>query len=228
MKRLLPAIALATAALALGAGPAVAHEELSPPTVPAARPAFLILSAANERQVAATSVTLAPPSGLTLGSVSRDPAGWTVERAGGAATWSGGSVAPGKFEQFGIELEAPDQPGSFTFRSTLRFADGRTDTHDVVLTVSQAGATATTTPAPQATVTTVTAATPTSASPPTTAAGPVTEAAAGDGDSAEGRANLALAVGAVGLLLGLAALAMAARRSPAGAGGGPAPKEQEW
>lgn len=102
---------------------------------------FLTLSAANERQVAATSVTLTPPAGLPLGTVSREPAGWTVERGGGAVTWSGGPVAAGTFEEWGIELEAPDQPGSFTFRSTMRFADGRTDTHDVVLVVTAAGAT---------------------------------------------------------------------------------------
>ena len=227
MKRLPVALALAVAAVAW-AGPAVAHEEITPGTVPTGRPAFLIFSAANERQVAATSVTLTAPAGLTLGSVTKEPAGWTVERAGGAVTWSGGTVAAGKFEQWGIELEEPAQPGAFTFRSTLRFADGRTDTHDVVLTVAQGAAAPTQSP-PQVTTTAVA---PTAVAPTTVAAG-ATEAVAGaDGDDgeAEGRANLAIAMSGTGLLLAVVAVAMAARRpAPHGAAGGAAAgKEQEW
>lgn len=200
--------------LVAGVGPAGAHEEITPSSVVTGRAAFLTFTVANERQVALVSVTLAPPAGLVLGPVTREPQGWSAARAPSGITWSGGSLAPGRFEQWGVELEAPDQPGAFTFRSTLRFADGRTDSHDVPLTVSPAGVTLGEA-APGASVATTTVAT---VAPP---------AIAGQVGSARRQANLALAVGGAGLLVGLASLALATRRPRPG--GRAAPQgEQDW
>jgi hypothetical protein len=221
VKRLLVAAPVAFVALVVGAGPAAGHEEISPSTVGLGRAVFLTLYAANERQVAVTGVTLTPPSGLSLGPASREPPGWAAERGPEGISWSGGQLAPGRFEEWEFELEAPDQPGAFTFRSTLRFANGRADAHDVVLTVAgpvpPADAPATTGPPP-------TTSTGTPAALPATA---VPEG--GDDDdvaAARRRANLAAGVGGVSALVSVVALVVAARRSPARrpAGG----EEQEW
>lgn len=209
-------------ALVAGAAPAGAHEEIAPSSVVTGRAAFLTFTVANERQVAVTGVTLAPPAGLELGPVTREPQGWVAARAQGGITWSGGSLASGTFEQWGVELEAPDQPGAFTFRSTLAFADGRTDSHDVPLTVSAASAAA-----PVVTTTTATAATATSLAVSPASTSPASGADDGEVGSARRQANLALAVGGGGLVVALVALVLASRR-PRSRGAATPPGEQEW
>ena len=215
MKRVLMLPAVVLVVLFEATAPAAAHEEISPSSVGTGRSAFLTFTAANERQTPLTSVTLAAPAGLVLGPVTREPQGWTAVRGPEGITWSGGPLPAGKFEQWGVELEAPDLPGTFTFRSTLRFADGRTDSHDVPLTVVSANTPASAPPASAAASTTV-AATPSTPSD-----------SDGDVASARRQANLALGVGAGGLVLGLVGLLLVPRR--ARAGGPPAPpREQEW
>lgn len=86
MKRVLAAFTAVVAALMAGAGPAAAHEEINPTMIGTGKPVFLTFSAANERQVPVTGVTLSLPAGLSLGSVSREPPGWAAERDQGAIT----------------------------------------------------------------------------------------------------------------------------------------------
>lgn len=241
MKRLPVLTAALLVAMVAGAGPAGAHEEISPSFVGTGRSAFLTFTAANERQVPLPASPWPPPAGLELGPVTREPEGWTAARAPTGVTWSGATLPPGKFEQWGVELEAPDLPGTFTFRSTLRFADGRADSHDVALTVTSGGVPGVSLPAPAMTSTPGPATTvaPGTAPPVSVAAGPndgappaagsgAASAASDDAASARRRANLAVGLGGGGLVAGLLAVVLAARRPrPTSAGAAP-PEEQQW
>lgn len=193
--------ALLALLLAVGpARPAAAHEEISPAQIPTGRAAFLTLLAANETRSALTRITVTAPAGVELGAATRQPAGWTAERSSTAVTWTGGSLAPGTFEQWGFELEAVDQPGPLRFRVASAYAGGGTDTHSVEIAAVAPGATGTTDPSPVTTATTA-------------AAGPdATEpAAAATDEDSTGRENLALALAGVALVLALLALVAAVR-----------------
>jgi uncharacterized protein YcnI len=194
--------ALLTVVLAvLGAGPAWAHEEINPSTIAVNRPAFLTITAANEKKVKLTKLTVTAPTGVAMGEATRDPAGWTSSRTATAVTWTGGSVDPARFESFGFELEEAEQPGTLAYKATLGYADGTSE--DATVQVSA----------------TATAALASSGSG---------AADSGSDDSGDGRANLALGLGAAAVALSVAALALGRRRpgtSPAaGATGG----EQDW
>jgi hypothetical protein len=229
MRRLSVAVVAGLAAVVLLAPPAGAHEELNPSVVVVGKPVFVYLSAANEGRNDIGSVAARVPAGLELGGVTREPAGWTAKREGAVVTWTGGPLSPGKFEEWGFELHGPDQPGSFTFKVTVRYADGDIHESDVPLTVSAPGTAVTTSSGPASTTTT--AMTVTTA--PASGDGDGGSAASGAGDASaggdEGRANLALAVGGLGAALAVAALVLGARRS----GGGLSParavaEEQDW
>ena len=193
------------AVLALIGGPAWGHEEMSPTSIPTGRPNFVTLLAANEASSALNRLTLTAPDGVTFGDATRQPSGWTAEKSDKAITWTEGSLAPGAFDEWGVEVNALNQPGALRFRVASGFASGSTDNHTVEITAVAAG-TAPTTAAPAATVTTG------KTSDSTTA---TTAAAAGvpddDGSSADSRANLALVLGALALALSLIALASALR-----------------
>jgi hypothetical protein len=132
----LSAAAAAAAALLLAAGPALAHEEIEPGVFPTAKPTFFTLAAANEKTVALTKVTLTAPDGLPFGTATNSPAGWTAARTDTVVTWTGGSVAPGQFAQWGFEIEGADQPGTLTYKVGLGFADGSSDDVDVTVTAT--------------------------------------------------------------------------------------------
>lgn len=216
MKRTLP---LGVAALVLlWPGAAGAHEEISPATVPTGRPVFLTVSAANERRVDLTKLTLTAPQGLTFGGTTREPSGWTAARTADVITWTGGAVPPGRFEQWGFELEAIDQPGTPAFRVSAEFADGFADTHQVVLTVAADTGTAAP-PATTAPATTVQAPVTTAA----TAAAPTTAAHDDDGDGEGTLATVSLVVALAALVLSVVAMARGRKGSPA-----PAAEEQDW
>ncbi len=216
-------LALVAALLALaGAAPAWAHQEISPASVPVGRPAFLMLSAANEKQVDLTSVTMTPPTGQQFGHATRDPAGWTASLTHTRIAWTGGAVRPGRFEQFGFDVEPIGQPGALTFRVVLGYADGTSAESDVPVTAVAAGGSAPTTVAPAAPPTTV-AAGPESTVPEVAAPAPVAEADDGDG-SGNGVATLALIVAVVALAV--AATAAVRNRRPAAAAAGR--EGQDW
>ncbi|MDQ6726073.1 MAG: YcnI family protein [Actinomycetota bacterium] len=130
------------AAVLLHAGAAFAHEEINPNAFPTGRPTFLVLSAANEAKADLVRLTLAAPPGLAFGATTREPAGWTVNRTEQLITWSGGSVAPDHFDQWGFEIEGADQPGTLTYKVTLGYADGTSEDASVDVTVTVAGGSA--------------------------------------------------------------------------------------
>jgi hypothetical protein len=122
----------------VGVAPAWAHEEITPSTFPVGKPVFLTITAANEKQVRLTKLSLGAPQGLAFGVTTRSPAGWTSSRTDTAVIWTGGSVDPDRFESFGFEIEGADQPGALDYKATLSYADGTND--DVTVQVSAVAA----------------------------------------------------------------------------------------
>ena len=222
MRRL--ATVLATlAGLVLVAPAAFAHEEINPKTFPTGQPTFFTLSAANEAKADLIKIVLAAPKGTAFGTTTKEPAGWTVNRADDQITWSGGAVKPDHFEQWGYEIEGADQPGTLAYKVTLAFAGGKTDDVEVDVT-----AFSTTTPGATGTSATTT---PPTTSVVTTTTGPTQSAAGANSTNGQKRANAALGVSTVALILAAAALAQAARGRSAGkapAGGDKPGKAQDW
>ena len=202
-------LAIVAAALAVAA-PAFAHEEINPKQFPTGQPTFFTLSAANEQKVDLTKITITSPSGVSFGSTTHSPAGWTVNRTDSVITWTGSSVKPDNFDQWGYEIDSADQPGTLTYKVTLGFADGSSNNVNVQTTaVAPSSGTAATTTNTDA-------------------------AKSSGGSTARTRANIALVVGIVALVLGLVALALAltarkrgggSSRASAAAGGG---EQQDW
>jgi hypothetical protein len=126
MRRLVLGGLIVGAAILGLVGPAAAHEEINPSTFPTAKPVFFTLDVANETRADLVKVTLNAPSGVGFGATTKDPSGWTVNRTDQVITWSGGSVKPDRFEQWGFEIEGADQPGTLTYKATLGYADGKT------------------------------------------------------------------------------------------------------
>jgi hypothetical protein len=140
MRRFVVLSALAVV-LGTGAPPAWAHEEINPSTFPVGKPTFLTITAANEKQVRLTKLTVTAPGGLNFGETVRNPAGWTSTRTDTVITWTGGTVDPDRFESFGFEIEGADQPGTLTYKATLGYADGSNDDVTVPVTAVAAGST---------------------------------------------------------------------------------------
>jgi hypothetical protein len=213
-------ILAAVAAVLAVAAPAFAHEEINPKQFPTGQPTFFSLSAANEKEVDLTKVTLTAPKGTNFGEATRSPAGWTANRTDTAITWSGGAVKPGQFDQWGYEIEGADQPGTLAYKVTLGYSDGKSEDVNVQTTAVAGGATATTAASGGAVATTAA----------TTA---TTEAAKSTGgNAARTRANIALVLGAIALVAAIVALVLAGRKrggpgtaAPASAGGG---QKQDW
>ena len=213
-------LAVVAGMLALAA-PAFAHEEINPKQFPTGTPTFFTLSTANETKADLTKVALTSPKGVSFGSTTKSPPGWTADASDSVITWAGGAVKPDQFEQWGYEIDSADQPGTLTYKVTLGYSDGKTDDVNVQITAVAAGTTATTVPG--GAVTTA----PTSGT--TTA---TTEAKSSSGSQARTRANIALGLGIVALVASLVALGLAARKrggpdaaAPAAAGGG---EKQDW
>jgi hypothetical protein len=199
-RRLATAALLLATALVLGAGPAWAHEEITPSSFPSGKPVFLTLTAANEKEVDLVKITLAGPAGAPPGESTRPPQGWGAEHGDGTVTWSGGTVKPHGYEQWGFEVDGADQPGPLQYKVTLGFADGQTEQSDVVINAV----------APEAT----------SAATATTVVAPANSAreAATSTSSGSGKANAALAIAIVAAAVAMAAVGVAARRRPPAAG----------
>lgn len=123
-----------------------------------------------------------------------------------SVTWSGGTIAPGEFEEFGLSFQVPETPGeALVFPAIQTYSNG-----EVVRWIGPEDADA---PAPIVTVTAPAeeeeAATPASGENAATPAAPGSE---GDDDSA--LATVALILGIAGLAAGLAALAFIFMRPP--------------
>lgn len=141
MKRL-AALAAVVLALIGTAVPAWAHEEINPSTFAINKPTFLSLTAANEKQVKLTKVTLTAPQGLAFGETTRNSPGWVTNRTDTVITWTNGSVDPDHYDAFGFEIEGATQPGTLSYKATLGYADGSSDDVTVQVTATAAGTSA--------------------------------------------------------------------------------------
>jgi hypothetical protein len=136
MTRVRYLIAIALFVVAADAAPAFAHEEISPSTLAVGKPTFLTLTAANEKTSNLTKVTLSAPDGLAFGEATRSPAGWTMAKTEAAITWTGGAVAPERFESWGFEIEGADQPGALSYKVNLGYADGSNEDATMMITAT--------------------------------------------------------------------------------------------
>jgi hypothetical protein len=224
-KRTLVTAAVMVAVLAVAA-PAWAHEEINPSSISTGKPVFLTLSAANEAKADLVKIGITAPKSVPMGATTREPSGWTVStKDTSAVVWqasSGGGVKPAKFETWGFETDGADQPGSYTYKVAMTFADGKTDNVEVPLTV---GAGSSSTGATASAPTTV----PGAAGASTTVA-PATTTAAPKAKKTSNKATLALILGAIALVVSLIALAVAmSRRRAAGPGAAAAPPAgKDW
>jgi hypothetical protein len=220
--RVAASAAVGLAFVALAAGPATAHEEITPHTAVVGKPTFLQLTAANEKKVALNKVTLHAPAQLPFGTTTRSPAGWHAAVSETAISWSGGTVAPDAFETWGFEIEGADQAATFTYKVDLGFADGTSDSVDVPITAVADGATTATTSGGSTTIT--------SGGGSSTSAATATTAAAASRKT-KGSDGTARTLGIVALVVSLLALLLAAtRRSRPAGGSGVSPTEpgNDW
>jgi hypothetical protein len=134
MKRLLVMAALCTAMVAALAAPAFAHNEINPSVIVTGKPTYFTLDAPNESKSDLVKVSIEAPAGTPFGALTNSPAGWTADAAEDKITWSGGSVKPDNFVQFGYEIEKADQPGTLNYTVTETFADGTSDKAIVAVT----------------------------------------------------------------------------------------------
>ncbi|HYH58013.1 MAG TPA: YcnI family protein [Thermoleophilaceae bacterium] len=216
------------AALALGILPALAsaHVTLQPAEAPAGEFTRLDVRVPNERDDASTAkVQMKFPPGFIF--ISHEPVpGWDTqvkmvkldepvevfgerqtERVDTVTfTAQGDGVQPGQFQDFGLSLRMPEEPGTLTFKALQTYSSG-----EVVRWIGPPDAEE---PAPQVELT---AAADESAAEPTDPTAPA--AAAVDDDSGDdeeddgnGLAVVALIVGGLGLALGLAGV-LSARRA---------------
>jgi uncharacterized protein YcnI len=218
----------AVAAALLFASAAAAHVTLNPNEWEAGGFARFALRVPNERDNAdTTEITVRFPQSIISASFQPKP-GWKrsiemepldepVEEEGeqitehiASVTWTGGKIARGEFEEFGLSFRVPETPGEdLVFPSIQTYSNG-----EVVRWIGPPDAD---TPAPTVTVLPPaeeegggqTGGTTTAEAEPTAAS------AATDGDD-NGLAIVALIVGIAALLAGLGALALAWARSPRG------------
>jgi periplasmic copper chaperone A len=220
---ILGAALAAPLALAATAG---AHVTLQPEEAPAGGFTRLDVRVPNERDNADTTkvVVQFPPGFL---SVSTEPVqGWNtkvtmrkldkpVEQFGeqvteevGRITFSGGTIRPGEFQDFGLSLGVPDnKPGSkLTFKSLQTYSNGEV--------VRWIGPPDSEEPAPQVTLTAA------EDEGGGTAPAPQQQAAAadsGDDGGSDTLSIIALIVGIAALAAGVAALLLGRRRTRVGA-----------
>jgi uncharacterized protein YcnI len=199
----------ATFVVALAA-PAFAHEEINPKVVPTGSPVFLTLTAANEAQADLTKVVLTAPKGISFGTATRSPSGWTVNKSDTTITWSGGKVVPDAYENFGFELDNVPQPGTMSFGVALTAGSAP---EQVTVNVTAVVPGTDTSGGSGGTTTTVS----TAPVPPPTIPASVTSSV----NQAKSRSNTAVILGAVGVGLGVIAIILTVasrrRRRPAGA-----------
>ena len=216
MRKTVLAATLAVAALAPAS--ADAHVTLQPNTATAGGYTRLDVRVPTERDDASTTkVEVQFPDGFASASYEPVP-GWSVKVATkklatpvktddgeitegiDTITWTADSkqdaIPPGAFQDFGLSLKIPDQPGKLTFKALQTYSGGEV--------VRWIGAEGSDTPAPIVTSTAAAAATPAATQ---AAAAPAPAQASSDDSSGNGLAIVALIVGALGLIVGVAAFA---------------------
>jgi periplasmic copper chaperone A len=204
---------------------AAAHVTLNPNEWEAGGFARFSLRVPNERPNAdTTEITVQFPESVISASFQPVP-GWErtiemvpleepIEEEGeepiteriGSVTWSGGTIAPGEFQEFGVSFQVPETPGeNLVFPSIQTYSNG-----EIVRWIGPADAD---TPAPIVAVTAPAEEEEPAATPPSEEeAAPAASGSEGDDDS--GLATVALILGIAGLAAGLAALAVIFLRTP--------------
>jgi len=130
--------------LMLAVGPASAHEEINPKSLPTGEPTFFTLFAANEQTTNLVKLVLTAPKGVPIGATTAEPPGWEVSKTDTSLTWTaptGGGVSPDHFAEWGFETDGADQPGIFAYTLELTYADGSHDPVTVPVTVTAANTT---------------------------------------------------------------------------------------
>jgi uncharacterized protein YcnI len=217
----IPRLTIGAIVVALVAAPAAAaHVTLNPRDAAADSFARFAVRVPNERPSADTiAVSVKLPEGLSDVAFQAKP-GWkrtvtmaklakpvtvegeTVTDRVATVTWSGGSIAPGEFDEFGISAHVPNTPGRVLVFPALQTYTGG----DVVRWIGSPDADE---PAPRLQLTA--AAGESNMSPTAT----TTEATAQDeGDDDSDRSNLALGIAIAALAAGLVALGVALFRRP--------------
>jgi len=124
----------------------------------------------------------------------------------GSVTWSGGTIAPGEFQEFGVSFQVPETPGeNLVFPSLQTYSNG-----EIVRWIGPEDAD---TPAPIVAVT-APAEEEEAAAAPTSEEEAAPAASGSEGDDDSGLATVALILGIAGLAAGLAALAFIFLRTP--------------
>ena len=223
--RIRPAACIVVGALAVPAT-ADAHVTLNPREWEAGGFARFAVRVPNERDDADTTrITMRFPENVV--SASFQPVeGWKrtvemerldepIEEEGeepiterlATVTWSGGTIRPGEFQEFGVSFQVPEDAAGETlaFPAIQRYSNG-----EVVRWIGPEDADE---PAPAVEVLPAAEEDGEAAATPTPEATPASEEATGD-DDASGRANLALGVGIAGLVAGLGALGIVLVRRP--------------
>jgi len=221
---------LITILAALVAVPAAAaHVTINPGEWEAGGFARFVIRVPTERDVPTTEVTIRFPESVTSARFMPAP-GWErtiemeqldepIQQGDGeepiteriaSVTWSGGTITPDEFMEFGVSFRVPETPGEqLVFPAIQTYQGGEV--------VEWIGAEDSDTPAPLVTITEPAAeeeeepaAEEPAAEETESPDGEAAPAAAEDDDS--GRANLALGLAIAGLLAGLGALALVLSR----------------
>ena len=141
MRRLLVA-AIASLVSLLGAHAAFAHVTVQPNEAPAGAFFRFTVRVPNERDDASTTkVVVTFPENLIFASF-QPKEGWKrqvkmktldepIEAFGAeidtvvdTVTWSGGTIKPGEFDEFGFSVRVPEEPGELEFSAEQHYSSG--------------------------------------------------------------------------------------------------------
>ncbi|MGH3066090.1 MAG: hypothetical protein ACRDOF_07265 [Gaiellaceae bacterium] len=121
----------------IGAAPAAAHVTVVPPFIAAGDTATLNFTAPNERDTDMTGFALTVPSEFRIvDAVSTDNWRGSVNRQ--TVTWTDGRLGSGSDAAFGLEVEAPREPGPAHFEAEQLYTGGAVVRWAVALTVTPA------------------------------------------------------------------------------------------
>src|SRR5688500_9266063 len=115
----------------MSAGAAAAHISITPAEAPPGANVTFSLRVPTEQESATVRVRVEFPAAVTVSRFQPKP-GWqrTVERDGSgritSATWSGGQIMTGEFDDFTFIARTPAEAGALRFRSFQTYAAGET------------------------------------------------------------------------------------------------------